>query len=182
MICPRRRRHSYWVSLSAVIWWGASRLRSHLTVGGSAPTNRSHSVASYTHTVTDCLYGCKSVRGCFCLNTITALLVQACFALKKISVSRFKSVPMLRYMSCFQLSDGPLFALVHLSASISPPARLPLAPLLPGENAQLMENIIYSCLSPNPRACAAGKRGGRTESKRRAFMHRRQEAEDDSSS
>lgn len=104
----------------------------------------------------------KVLRGCICLShTVTALLAQTCFALKKISVAHFKSAPMVRCMSCFQLSDGLLFALVHLSASISPPARLPLTPLLPGENAQLMEKIIYSCLSPNPRACAAGKwRGG----------------------
>lgn len=63
---------------------------------------------------------------------------------------------MLRYMSCVQLSDGLLFALVHLSASVSPPARLPLTPPPPGENAQLMENRIYSCLSPKPRACGGG--------------------------
>lgn len=106
-------------------------------------------------------------EGFFLSHTITA--VQACFALKKISVARFKSVPMVRYMSCFQLSDGLLFALVHLSASISPPARLPLAPLLPGENAQLMENIIYSCLSPNPRVCAMGKWGGEDGEKKEGF-------------
>lgn len=40
-----------------------------------------------------------------------------CFALKEISVANFKAAPMLRYMSRFQLSDGLLFALVHLSAS-----------------------------------------------------------------
>lgn len=92
-----------------------------------------------------------------CSHTIADFLIQTCLTLKKFSGAHFKSVLMVHYMSCFQLSDGLLFALVHLSASISPPAHLPLAPPLPGENAQLVENIIYSCLSPNPGACAAGK-------------------------
>lgn len=72
---------------------------------------------------------------------------------KKISIVDFKFVLIVSHMSCFQLSDEFLFAQLHLSSSISPPLRLsltfPSASTSLWRKAQLVELIIYSCLSPN---------------------------------
>lgn len=118
-------------------------------------------------------------------------MVGLCFALEKTSIANFRFVLMVSRMSCFQLSDEFLFAELHLSSPISPQLHLSLPLLLlpppPSEGeAQLVEQIIYSCLSPNSALYCGEMRDGKMERQRRAravfLSHncRRQKQMDDS--
>ena len=77
---------------------------------------------------------------------------------------------MVSHMSCFQLSDEFLFAGLHLSSSISPPLCLfsrfsVCLRRFPGDEARLVEQIIYSCLSPNSALYRREMRDGKNRGK-----------------
>lgn len=79
---------------------------------------------------------------------------------------------MVSHMSCFQLSDEFLFAGLHLSCSISPPLRLfprfsSCLRRFPGDEARLVEQIIYSCLSPDSALYRREMRDGKKKRRER---------------